>query len=153
MKLPSTVQEIADVIGRERALFLIGQLPRYHVQDTRKGKAGSAGLSERVILYVPKTLKPDHHLVRILGWNDAARLVRVFGGCLVHSSNCQEVYRPHRDAGIRLVHAQGVPVAMVADWFGLTERRARQILEIPHEGMRQAANDNARTSNTKRARK
>ena len=49
--LPESVQEIADVIGRDQALTFIGQLPQ---AGKRKW---------RVCVYIPKTLSPDHKLV------------------------------------------------------------------------------------------
>lgn len=142
MKLPASVQEIADVIGRERALFLIGQLPRCYVRDSRRADVPKGGLSERVILYVPKHLKPDHALVTILGWKDAQQLVQAFGGELLAPGNCRDVYRPHRDAAIHLMQRDGVPIPMIATWFDMTERRVRQVLEIPQEARPPAANDN-----------
>ena len=48
--LPESVQEIADVIGRDGALRLVCQMPVcYRAQNKR---------SHKVILYVPKRLKP-----------------------------------------------------------------------------------------------
>lgn len=133
MKLPNTVQEIADVIGRERALFLIGQLPKCFVKDG----------SERVILYVPKTLKPDHYLVQILGWHDAKRMVQAFGGEVLCPANCRNLYRPHRDWGIRKMASDGVPISMIAQWVGVTERMVRMVLENAQEVTPKPANDNA----------
>lgn len=136
MRLPRSVQDIAGVIGRERALFLVGQLPRFKREDARGG--------EQVILYVPREIKPDHHLVGILGWDAAQLLVKHFGGELLKPGNCRDLYRPFRDDGIRRVHRDGVPLAMIAEWFGMTERRVRQVVKNPQEAQRQHANDNAR---------
>lgn len=147
MKLPRSVQEIADVIGRERTLFLIGQLPRCMVRDNPshgvKHRAG--GVSERVMLYVPKVLKPDHNLVRILGWHEAQALVAAFGGEMLAPGNCREVYRVFRDGHIARLVGEGVPHAMVADWFGVSEKLVRNVsAEIPQVGLPKAANDNVR---------
>lgn len=142
-RLPASVQEIADVIGRDRALFLIGQLPRFSRSDSRGG--------EQVILYVPRTLKPDHCLVRIIGWSDASKLVAAFGGELLKPGNCACVYRGFRDANIRRLVAEGVPAAMVAEWFGLTERHVKNLaVEIPQEGRPLVANDNQRISDRRK---
>ncbi|KVZ37345.1 hypothetical protein WL13_20730 [Burkholderia ubonensis] len=131
MQLPQSVQEIADVIGRERALYLIGQLPRY--------VAGAPGKqSSRVILYVPKHLTDDHELVRILGWKHAAKLCGEFGGEVLQPANCAEIYRRYRDAQIaRMVGdmvGEGLPngyaVAQVADLFGVTGRTVRNACAI-----------------------
>lgn len=152
-KLPRSVQDIADVIGRERALFLIGMLPRCFMQDSRNPDGKGRG-SERVFLYAPKTLKPDHHLVAILGWHDAAKLTAEFGGELVNLPTLRElVYRPFRDEQICHLASIGMQPADLAAWFGLSEKRVRQVMaaggivpEIPQEGCRTAANDNARKS-------
>ena len=136
MRLPASVQEIAEVIGRERALYLIGRLPRFKRNDVRGG--------EQVILYVPRHLKPDHCLVSILGWHDAKRLVDAFGGELLKPGNCCEVYRPFRDEAIRRIRDDGVSIPMIAEWFSMTERRVRQVLEIPQEAPPLANDNNCR---------
>lgn len=74
--LPKSGQEIADVIGRDRALFLIGQLPRCSFRDKRWPNA----MVTEPILYVPKRIKPDHKLVDLVGWDAAVKLVKAFGG-------------------------------------------------------------------------
>lgn len=154
-KLPPVVQDIADVLGRERALFLIGQLPRCVITDRSKGDVGTK--AERVILYVPKNLKPDHVLVRILGWQDAQRLVAMFGGELLNPPTMRDtIYRPWRDEAIRNLVDQGVGQDMVAEWFGLTRKRVHQLtathgVEITKEDRGDAANDTAPDSNRRSA--
>lgn len=140
MRLPASVQEIAEVIGRERALFLIGKLPRCYTTDKRKRETNKGGQSERVILYVPKQLKPDHCLVSILGWRDASRLVDAFGGELLAPANCGEILRVWRNASIADACRNGLPVAMAAEWFGVTARHVRNVLSA--ENPQQAVNDN-----------
>lgn len=152
--LPRAAQEIADIIGRDRALFLIGQLPRCYVHDKRwQSRPGSKG-SCRVILYVPKRLKPDHRLVQILGWNDAVRLVEAFGGEIICPPPMTEtLYRPFRDAGIVHMICSGVPECIVAEWFEITTARVRQVLEAagietPKEAKRPANDNDPRLHNT-----
>lgn len=137
MRLPRSVQEIADVIGRERALYLVGRLPRCFA-----GKEGFK--SWRPVMYVPtlRRLTPDHNLVAILGWNDAEKLCRHFGGEILNPANCQEIYRPFRDRSIARMVADGMPPKLVAEWFNVTDRHVRAVRrEIPQEELR-AANDN-----------
>ena len=125
--LPESVREIAEVIGREDALRLVGQLPTCY--------AGTAGhRSHRVILYVPKTLKPDHRLVRILGWPIAMKLVRHFGGEILQPANCRKIYSRYRDEAIlKMLHAGARP-SMVADLLGVSERHVRNLArENPQE--------------------
>src|SRR5690606_29839093 len=104
------VQEVADVIGRDAALYLVGQLPRMTPPSARSAGRGE----QRVYVYVPYVswLKPDHPLVSILGINDAEKLCRHFGGEFLHLANCTETYRAFRDDAIVRVVRDGVPVKM-----------------------------------------
>jgi len=128
-RLPKATQEIAEVIGRERALYLVGALPRAYL-----GPANGS----RVNLYVPATLKPSHPLVALLGWCDAMKLVAHFGGEILYPSKCDEIIRMHRDVSIRRLHAEGMSSSELAEWFSLDARHVRRIVkDIQHE-----ANDN-----------
>lgn len=149
MKLPRSVQEIADVIGRERALFLVGQLPRCYMPDHKSGARlpGSGALNTRVILYVPKRLTPVHELVRILGWIDAEKLCQAFGGEILCPATCRDVYLPFRNAHIRRLSAAGVETSTIGEWFDMSPRQVTNVIagglavvEIPQED-RKAAND------------
>lgn len=138
MKLPASVQEIADVIGRDRALFLIGQLPKTYPPSTRT----THGATERVILYVPKSLRPDHPLVRILGWKHASKMVVAFGGEILTPANCREVYRRFRDRSIAMMIGDGVETGKIAEMMGVSHRHVRNVAkEIPQEEPK-ADNDN-----------
>lgn len=142
MKLPGQAHEISEVIGRERALYLIGQLPRCLKTDKRYPGAKSY----EVILYVPhiKRLNAEHGLVRILGWNDAAKLCRFFGGELLKPPTCAEIYRRFRDDSIRSLVNDGMSAGDVACVMGVTVRHIRSLVrEIPPEAIPAAANDNA----------
>lgn len=119
-RLPASVQEIADVIGVERALYLVGRLPRSYPP--------SGGGREQVIMYVPKSLKPAHRLVQILGWRDAERLVGVFGGEILRPGNCRDLYRQHRDDGIVHTAGTGVPLSMIAQWFDVSLRHVQYLM-------------------------
>lgn len=121
-RLPKSAQEIADVIGVERTLYLIGKLPRVKC-GPHAGKQ-----SWRVVMYVPKTLPPDHPLVRILGWPDAYKLSRYFPGEILTPATCDSVYRQYRDQAMRQLAQEGKPLSVLAQWFGVTERQARNIV-------------------------
>jgi hypothetical protein len=148
MRLPGIVQEIADVIGDERALFLIGKLPRCYTP----GKTGSSWetgkrvAAERVIMYVPKRLTFDHQLVTILGWADAQKLVKAFGGEILCPATCAAIYRPFRDEHIIRLVSEGVPTTTVAEWFNVSERQVRNLTRDvraeKQQEERRAANDN-----------
>ena len=144
MRLPASVQEIADVIGRERALYLIGQLPRCYA-----GKEGHK--SSRVILYVPtaKRIPADHYLVRILGWQDAMKMCQAFGGEILQPANCSEIYRRYRNAEIARMAGEGMSAKDIADVFQVNVQYVREILrgmKNPQEEVQPAANDNAPTT-------
>lgn len=130
-ELPRSVREIAEVIGVERALYLVGQLPRCYERDHRYPNAKRSC----VILYVPKTLHPDHQLVTILGWKDASKLAKEFGGEILQPGNCMDIYRRFRDQAIVTMLRSGMPSSHVAEMMGLSERQIRNLAraEIPQE--------------------
>lgn len=130
------------MIGRERALYLVGQLPRCVRRDTRYPGATQS----EVILYVPSlsrlTLK--HELVRILGLRDAEKLCRHFGGEILRPASCAEIYRNYRDKIIDSMLRAGCSIDHVAATFDISPRHVRsRLAEIPREERAIAANDNA----------
>jgi len=136
-KLPSSVQEIADVIGRERALYLVGRLPRAYDRGHPSGQ---------VILYVPKTLRHDHPLVGVLGFDDAHKLVRAFGGEILQPASCKDIYREYRDRSIKSMLITGARAGHIADLFEVSERHVRNIArEIPQEEFLEAATNTSPT--------
>lgn len=114
--LPESVAEIAEVLGREKALSFIGQLP---TSGTR---------AWRVCVYIPKRLPLDHKLVDMLGWHDATRLCEAFSGMILQPSNCRFLHRHHRNREIRRMDAEGMPVTDIADVVELSTYRVREII-------------------------
>jgi hypothetical protein len=130
MELPQSAQEIADVIGREKTLLLIGRLPR------------SPSRGWRVNLYVPKRMPLDHWLIELLGFEDAEKLRRMFGGEILQPSNCNHIARAFRNREVRRMAAEGLPAHQIAAVVDLTPRQVRNILaESPPEEI-SAVNDN-----------
>lgn len=121
--LPETVRLIAEVTGREDALYLIGQLPTCYA-----GKAGHQ--SRRIILYVPRKLARDHRLVEILGWECANRLVEGFGGEILQPGNCKGVHQRFRDNEVRRLAIEGMKVSDLAAMVGVSERHIRSIVRV-----------------------
>lgn len=137
-KLPASVQEIANVIGRERALFLIGKLPRFHRDCHPSGQP---------MLYIPKTLRADHPLVELMGFQDAHKLVKAFGGEILQPASCQDVYRTFRDKSIIALLMAGLRPRTIADLFDVSDRHVRNLArEISQEDHKGAANDNRQNS-------
>lgn len=147
MRLPDSVQEIADVIGREQALLLVGQLPKAYSKDKRYPGA----MNSTLVMYVPTVARLGvmHPFVKVLGWNDAVKLCKAFGGEIMYPANCACIHRKFRDDNILRMVAEGVKKAIVADQMGVSERHVRNLvravgvgLENPPEGRQEAANDN-----------
>jgi hypothetical protein len=115
--LPDSVAEIAEVIGRDQALHLIGSLPQ------------SGSRAWRVCIYVPKRLPSvDHPLVRVLGWKDANKLVNAFSGMILQPSNCRFIVRAARNRRIREMAAEGCSVKEIAHGVDLSVDWVREIL-------------------------
>jgi hypothetical protein len=137
MQLSGVAKEIADVIGRERALYLIGKLPRCFC------KSNGSAQREYVVMYVPKQVSTSHNLVKILGWKDANRLVMHFGGEILYPPNCSAIYRQYRDASIIRLHSEGMAKADIITLMQVSERHVRNLIkEKPQEDLPKASNDN-----------
>ena len=75
--LSGDLRSIAEVIGRQNALYLVSQCPRYKTEK----RAGQGQL----FLYVPtlKRLEMNHFLVKTLGYLDAENSQKnLAGSCL-----------------------------------------------------------------------
>ncbi|WP_290872059.1 helix-turn-helix domain-containing protein [Aquabacterium sp.] len=146
MELPQSVQQIADVIGSEKALLLVGKLPRCHRRDERWPNAKNG----QAVMYVPKleNLSLDHKLVEILGWPDAEKLSREFGGLIMYPAKCADLARKFLHASILRMARTGIKSTAVAVAFGVSERTVRNLLrENPLEEFPAASNDNALVHN------
>lgn len=119
--LPGSVREIAEVIGRQATLHLLGQLPA-----CRAGKPGKE--SNRVILYVPKKLGPQHRLVQILGAEKAMALALAFGGEVMQPANCRRVYARHRDEAILKMLRDGARLEMVLSIMRVSKRHVTNLV-------------------------
>ena len=116
--LPASVQEIADVIGVELAMRLVGGLPR----SARKCHPGG-----RPYLYVPKVCRPDHPITIIIGMDAAEKLSRALGGEGFLLATCADMVRRHRNAAIAAAVADGATTSEVCATFGLRPRQAQYI--------------------------
>lgn len=163
MELPRSVQEIADVIGRDRALLLVGKLPRSYTPDrrwpsreagpmsadtgARNRRTDRAGASNiKLVMYVPtlSRLTLDHRLVQILGWADAEKLCKAFGGEIMYPASCAAIARQFKNDSILRMARTGIKSTAVAIAFGVSERHVRNLLrENPPEECPKASNDNA----------
>lgn len=114
--LNGDLKAIAEVIGRQQALYLVSQCPRYKVEG-RQGKG-------QVLLYVPKPrlLDAGHHLCEIIGREDAEKICATFGGELLMLSHCRSIILKHRNDGIVAMAKQGFSIDDLSVFFGLSTR-------------------------------
>lgn len=118
MTLPESVQELADVIGRDKALRLVGSLPPCGKRSWRRA------------LYVPtpERLDPTSLLVRVLGMDDARKLAEEFGGINMQPSTCAEAAKELRNDAIRAQYAAGASTKLLACLFGISTRHVRYVV-------------------------
>lgn len=117
MELHGSILEIASVIGREKALYLVGSL-------TGKGKR-----PWRLNLYIPRNPRNGHPLVRILGMDDALKMAGEFGGMNLQPSNGNAVIRCFRTKEARRLRAEGLLPKDIADILQVTRRTVLNLLE------------------------
>jgi hypothetical protein len=102
-------------------------------------------------MYVPKVLKPDHVLVRLLGWKDASKLVAAFAGEILQPANCAEVYRAFRDQTIIRMDGEGMSARAIAHTLEVSDRHVRNLLREKAQEALASANDNNRAHSMDRA--
>lgn len=115
--LPESVQEIAEVIGEDRALYLVRKLPQCGKRSWRR------------VLYVPKSLNANHPLVEILGWPDARKMVRHFGGEILQPANCNGLARADKCRRVHRLRNQGLSPKEIAKAESMTLRNVYYILK------------------------
>ncbi|MBF0192871.1 MAG: hypothetical protein HQL99_17295 [Magnetococcales bacterium] len=107
--LPSSLEEIAEVIGREGALQLVNACG-----GTR--------------IFVPRKLRVQHKLVTMLGFEQARRLSHHFGGETLTVVRAAELLRRTRNREIVRRYDAGAGVRQLARDNALTERQIYAIL-------------------------
>lgn len=115
--LPSSIAEIAEVIGRESALWLVANSP---MRITKRG-------GKNITIYVPKRVSPSHRLVAILGLEKAKQLVAAFPGETLKTVPLDFLARQRRDAQITRLLALGWPVRAVAAAMGVSQQHVRMV--------------------------
>lgn len=120
-ELPLQTQLIADVVGRDRALYL--------VRNWKRTRTGNPKQPTRICVYIPLKISADHELARVMGLDDASKLVRAFRGEILHLSTCEEVFRNHRNYAIRrLAREAKMKPRELSEWFEISERQVRNVL-------------------------
>lgn len=126
VRLPQSVSEIADVIGRHAALLLVGQLSSYEVRDKRYPNS----VTNRKTLFVPTTLQPDDKLIRMIGYEKARILVSVFGGSFLFPAPCAEIHRDFINKTVKRLHVEGLKASEISASLDISLRRVYRALEL-----------------------
>jgi len=118
----SSFQQIVEVIGKDAANSLIRELPM-------ASKTKTSFWYPR-LLYVPKRLhgKWADRLVKIIGKDDASKMVEHYQGEILSLSPPRKPYLAFRNAAIRAQHEKGVSVKWLAFIFDMTPRQIRKIV-------------------------
>jgi hypothetical protein len=59
-----------------------------------------------------------------MGWNDAVKLCRAYGGEILRPASCAGIYRDFPDENIGRLVGEGTPIPIVAEWFAVLHGRA-----------------------------
>lgn len=115
--LPEGVRQIAEVIGRWKALAFVAAIPTY----PRKG----GGISRSI--YIPRRLHVYHPLVQAIGRLDAEKLANKFGGEIINPGAAMATRLAARDQWIFEQAARGVTAGEIAKSVNLSVRRVKGI--------------------------
>jgi hypothetical protein len=126
-RLPGSVQDVAEIIGEEKALELVSKARRSY-PPSRVGNGTQGKVYETVQVYVPCNISPNHELVQQIGWEAASKLSRHFGGEILKLGNCADLRRQHRNDAIKRMARSGVPEALLAEWFKVSPRTVANVL-------------------------
>lgn len=109
-RLPPTLREIHDLLGRQGTLALVERYGGTHV-------------------HVPRRCRDDHELAVLLGRGPAARFIHHFAGVRLYVAKMDAVLRAARDSEIRRLYDSGLSAARLVQKHGLSERRIWSILK------------------------
>lgn len=108
MPLPDTLEDVAEVIGRENALRLSEGLPSTGQRPWRK------------MLYVPRRMRSDHPVMQLIGKDAAEALSQSHTNMIIEIPVCQEIQRAYRDHVIAYLRQQGLSRTDVARLAGVS---------------------------------
>lgn len=120
MRLPKSVQMIADVIGRDQALHLVRELP----------PCGRRSRRRNIYIPTPANLSDDHKLVALVGREDAEALAEALGGQSIQPALCR--YMERAEAGRRILalrELRGCSVAEIAAELEMSEKWVSMVVE------------------------
>lgn len=118
MRLPKSVQQIADVVGRDKAMQMVRAL-----RERQSGKTLS--------IYVPQPerLHINHALVELLGYEDALALCQAYGGTHLYPSAMRYLHRAVRNRQILALRDTGMTLDEVAEQLGLSRKWVASVVD------------------------
>lgn len=108
-KMPTSLQEIAEVIGDDDAMKLV------HVHGGTR-------------VFVPQKIGAQHKLATLLGFEQARRLSSIFGGEALTIVRCSKLLKHKRNEEIRKKYDDGVSVYTLVREYDLSERQIYSIM-------------------------
>lgn len=111
--LPAFAAKLTEMIGHRLAMALMAHI---------HGIGGTGWMR------VPRTVKPSHKLVGIIGHTAAEKLCAEFGGRVIRVPHCDSIHRAKRNQEIKRMATEGSPASEIAKAFALTDRHIRNVL-------------------------
>ena len=116
--LPDSVQEIAEVVGREKAVRLV------------EGTRPSGKRRWRRSLYVPAEMPEGHRIATLIGFEDAARLSFSHGNCILELPACHALRKAYLADYVMRLHDQGAEEAEIAREIGVEKKTVAGLLDL-----------------------
>lgn len=121
--LPGPVREIADVIGRESAMALVGRVVKWDradVTDKRRARCGS--------VYIPRTLESGCRLLELVDREQAEKLVAALGGAVMKVSVPAKPIREYYRQMARYFRYSGMMPREIAEAMQVSPRQVYNLL-------------------------
>ena len=115
--LPTTVQEIADVVGRENAVRIV------------EGTRPSGSRKWRRQLYVPAEMKETHRISKMIGWDAAAMLAASHGHCIIDIPSCFALRKGYMASHALGMWNNGASIGEISAEMSVTEKTAQQLID------------------------
>ena len=113
LPLPGELEEIANLVGRQKALMIAG---RYG------GKS----------LGIPIDPKPNHKLTEVVGLEDAIKISKEFRGITLCIPRCEHILRAYRNRMIIRRYKAGESIEALALDFEVSTRLIQLTLDAAH---------------------
>ncbi|KIC15015.1 hypothetical protein [Leisingera sp. ANG-Vp] len=115
--LPESVEEIAEVIGRENAVRLVeGTRPRGRRRWRRQ-------------LYVPAEMPEGHRIATLIGLEDATKLSFSHANCILELPSCHGLRKAYLADYVMRLQDQGADEAEIAREIGVEKKTVASLVD------------------------